>query len=203
MTKISDRILQIINNEGISVRSFETIIGCSNGTIAKCVSKGTDVSSIWITKILENYPQYSAKWLLTGKEELKTTNVSQKGKSNVNVSGIVGGDVVGGNIAGGDINENHYGPSRTDVSAMITDQYQLLKHKDSQIEAKDGRMDAVFDENRRMTDKLLEEYTRLSNELAKLNEYIQKKDEHIQKKDEDIRKLSERVDYLTDKLLNK
>ena len=68
--KIFDRISKLINNEGVSVRSFEANIGCSNGTIAKCLSKGTDVSSIWISKIVEKYPQYNAEWLLTGEGEM-------------------------------------------------------------------------------------------------------------------------------------
>ena len=65
--KIFERISTIIEKEGISVRSFESNIGCSNGTISKCISKGSDISSTWVTQIVEKYPRYNPDWLLTGK----------------------------------------------------------------------------------------------------------------------------------------
>jgi len=46
---------------------FEQSIGCSNGVIGRCILKGTDISSVWLSKIIEVYPQYNARWLLTGK----------------------------------------------------------------------------------------------------------------------------------------
>jgi hypothetical protein len=66
MKKISDRILQILNNENISTRFFEIKIGASNGLIHRCVGKGSDISSAWVSKIIENFPHYNARWLLTG-----------------------------------------------------------------------------------------------------------------------------------------
>lgn len=70
MKKISDRLLKIINNEGISVRSLEQKIGCSNGVLAKCIQKGTDISSLWLSKLIEILPKYNAEWLLTGNGDL-------------------------------------------------------------------------------------------------------------------------------------
>lgn len=70
MKKISDRLLKIINNEGISVRSLEQKIGCSNGVLAKCIQKGTDISSLWLSKLIEILPKYDAEWLLTGNGDM-------------------------------------------------------------------------------------------------------------------------------------
>lgn len=70
MEKISDRILKIANRENISVRALEQKIGCSNGVLSKSIQKGTDISSLWVSKIIETMPQYNAQWLLTGKGEI-------------------------------------------------------------------------------------------------------------------------------------
>src|ERR1035437_5024471 len=74
MENISTRILKIIENESISVRRLEQKIGCSNGVLAKCVQKNTDISSIWVSKIIETNPKYNADWLLTGNGEMLKSN---------------------------------------------------------------------------------------------------------------------------------
>lgn len=76
MGNISDRIALIIKEEGISIRAFEQHIGCSNGVISKCINKGTDISSLWVSKIIETFPKIDPKWLLTGEGAMlqKTEN---------------------------------------------------------------------------------------------------------------------------------
>ena len=66
MGNISNRIGQIIKDRGISTRAFEQQIGCSNGVISKCINKGTDISSQWVTKIIETFVEINPRWLLTG-----------------------------------------------------------------------------------------------------------------------------------------
>ncbi len=83
---ISKRILKLVENENISVRALEKKIGASNGVISRCVSKNSDISSIWVSKIVEMFPSYSAEWLLTGKgsmlkskkEKLETGKSSER-----------------------------------------------------------------------------------------------------------------------------
>lgn len=65
-----ERIKQIIENEGLSVRKFEEIISCSNGVIAKSLKNKTDISVKVLISIKENFPQYSAEWLLTGEGDM-------------------------------------------------------------------------------------------------------------------------------------
>lgn len=79
MTSISDRISSLIKQKGISARALEQRIGCSNGVISRCISKGTDISSQWVSKIIESFDELNAEWLLTGrgnmlKEEPATGN---------------------------------------------------------------------------------------------------------------------------------
>jgi transcriptional regulator with XRE-family HTH domain len=77
---ISNRLLQIIKNEGLSVRSFEEKINVSQSTISKTINNGKDVSGNILKKTLEIFPHYNAEWLVTGKGEMLKNNV---------VSGIV------------------------------------------------------------------------------------------------------------------
>lgn len=65
-----ERISQLIESESLSVRAFEISIGASNGAFGRAIKNGTDVSSEWLSIIIEKYPQYSAEWLLTGKGEM-------------------------------------------------------------------------------------------------------------------------------------
>ena len=75
MGNISDRIGQIIKDRGISTRAFEQQIGCSNGVISKCINKGTDISSQWVTKIIETFVEINPRWLLTGEGSMLSVDV--------------------------------------------------------------------------------------------------------------------------------
>lgn len=66
MTNISDRIASVIKERGISIRAFEQLIGCSNGVISRCINKGTDIQSLWVSKIIETCGEINSEWLLTG-----------------------------------------------------------------------------------------------------------------------------------------
>jgi hypothetical protein len=83
MKKLSDRILEIVQNEGISIRSLERKIACSNGVLAKCILKGSDISSLWLAKIIESLPEYNAEWLLTGKGGMLINKTDQIADGNV------------------------------------------------------------------------------------------------------------------------
>lgn len=70
MSNISKTINSLLKAKGLSTRAFEQQIGCSNGVIAKCVSKGSDISSQWVSKIVETFPEVDPFWLLTGRGEM-------------------------------------------------------------------------------------------------------------------------------------
>lgn len=66
MSTLLQRIQRIADNEGIKITALEKIIGASKGVLSRAISNGTDIQTKWIQSIVENYPRYSADWLLTG-----------------------------------------------------------------------------------------------------------------------------------------
>lgn len=66
MAKILENLVILAQNEGITIGALEKIIGASKGVLSRAISNGTDIQAKWITRVVENYPQYSATWLLTG-----------------------------------------------------------------------------------------------------------------------------------------
>lgn len=67
MNTILSRIQEIASNEGITIGALERIIGASKGVLSRAINNGTDIQSKWLQTIVENYPLYSADWLLSGK----------------------------------------------------------------------------------------------------------------------------------------
>lgn len=66
MNTILQQIQQIAVNEGIKITAFEKSIGASKGVLSRAINNGTDIQAKWLQNIVENYPQYSEAWLLTG-----------------------------------------------------------------------------------------------------------------------------------------
>lgn len=66
MSDVLCRIQQIINNEHITVGKMEQLIGASKGVLSKAFIKKTDIQTKWLQRIVENFPQYSGDWLLSG-----------------------------------------------------------------------------------------------------------------------------------------
>lgn len=66
MSSILARIQEIAANEGITITALERKIGASKGVLSRAITNGTDIQTKWIQNIVENYPQYSPAWLLTG-----------------------------------------------------------------------------------------------------------------------------------------
>lgn len=67
MSNILLRIQQIAREESITIGALERIIGASKGVLSRAINNGTDIQSKWLGVVIENYPQYSTRWLLTGK----------------------------------------------------------------------------------------------------------------------------------------
>lgn len=70
MGNILSRIQEISMNEGINITSMEKMIGASKGVLSRAIKQGTDIQAKWLSAIVENYPQYSASWLLTGEGKM-------------------------------------------------------------------------------------------------------------------------------------
>lgn len=75
--EILDRIRLIIENERLTIASFERKIGVSNATIGKAIERNKGVSSDVLQKILETFLMINPDWLLLGKGEMLRQNVSK------------------------------------------------------------------------------------------------------------------------------
>lgn len=80
MATLLERISQLASNEGITIGALERRIGASKGVLSRAIQKNTDIQAKWIGKIVENYPLYSAEWLVSGSGTMKksTSEVSRE-----------------------------------------------------------------------------------------------------------------------------
>lgn len=78
MNNILHRISQISDFEKITISKIEQKIGASKGVLYKAIQNNTDIQSKWVVSIVENFPQYSPEWLLTGKGEILKENFNLK-----------------------------------------------------------------------------------------------------------------------------
>lgn len=76
MCKILSRIQQIASSEGVTIGAMERTIGASKGVLSRAIANGTDIQSKWLMSIVENYPQYSGDWLLTGRGEMLSASIA-------------------------------------------------------------------------------------------------------------------------------
>lgn len=67
MGSILSRIQELAINEGITIGALERKIGASKGVLSRAINNGTDIQAKWLTILVENYPNYSPSWILTGK----------------------------------------------------------------------------------------------------------------------------------------
>ncbi|MGH1339260.1 MAG: hypothetical protein ACRBFS_24290 [Aureispira sp.] len=79
---IIDRILQIIDKEGISKRTFYKTVGMSNGSL----DKKRDLGFSRVVKILQTYPDISPIWLMLGEGPMLMNDLP------VPTQKIIGGD---------------------------------------------------------------------------------------------------------------
>ncbi|TCO87446.1 phage repressor protein C with HTH and peptisase S24 domain [Bacteroides heparinolyticus] len=67
MSSILSRIQEIVIKEGTTITAMERNIGASKGVLSRAIANGTDIQSKWLQGVVENYPSYSAEWLITGR----------------------------------------------------------------------------------------------------------------------------------------
>lgn len=85
MNTIKDRILGIIEANGMTQYRFETLCGLSSGYIK---SIGEDVGSTKLAKILSKFPNVSPDWLILGEGEMlrKDANCNYQTAHGVDIS---------------------------------------------------------------------------------------------------------------------
>ena len=76
MNNVLRNIMQIAENERITVTKLEQAIGASKGVLSRAIGKNSDIQLKWVLKIVEIYPQYSCEWLIKGEGSMiKDRNV--------------------------------------------------------------------------------------------------------------------------------
>jgi transcriptional regulator with XRE-family HTH domain len=63
MSSFSSRLAEFIENQKLSVRKFEQIVGVSEGTFQKVIKNNTKTSNNNVQKIFLKYPELNAEWL--------------------------------------------------------------------------------------------------------------------------------------------
>lgn len=102
MGNILSRIQEIAANEGITINAFERSIGASKGVLSRALKSGTDIQSKWLCTIVDNYPQYSPSWLLTGVGPMLLDVAPPAQVSSVNSAVAMHGNAITNESAGGE-----------------------------------------------------------------------------------------------------
>lgn len=76
MSSISHRINKIIKYKGMSIRAFESQAGITQGVLSNAIKKDSDIQSDNLSKIIDTYDEFNARWLLTGEGEMITDNTT-------------------------------------------------------------------------------------------------------------------------------
>jgi len=67
---MKDRIIQLLNNEGLSASKFADIIGVQRSSMSHIISGRNNPSLDFIQKIMRAFPQISGDWLISGSGEM-------------------------------------------------------------------------------------------------------------------------------------
>ena len=79
MKSILEVFIKISENESIKITQLEEKIGASKGVLSRAIKNNSDIQAKWLLKLVENYPQYNERWLLTGEGNmLKKSTPSQE-----------------------------------------------------------------------------------------------------------------------------
>lgn len=70
MNTTVERIEQIADYYNVKIGTLEKNIGASKGVLSRAIAQRTDIQTKWIERIVENYPDIDANWLITGRGEM-------------------------------------------------------------------------------------------------------------------------------------
>ena len=63
---VLERLKEFIDSQGITIASFEKVVGLSNSSFRKALQSGNGIGSDKLENILKVYPDLSSEWLLRG-----------------------------------------------------------------------------------------------------------------------------------------
>lgn len=67
---MKDRIIQLLNSEGLSASKFADIIGVQRSSMSHILSGRNNPSLDFIQKIMRSFPHISGDWLISGSGEM-------------------------------------------------------------------------------------------------------------------------------------
>ena len=73
---IGQRIMLIINEKNLTVRSFSNTISCAHTTISNVINGKSEPGFKILSTILNKYPDISCKWLMLNEGEMRNENNS-------------------------------------------------------------------------------------------------------------------------------
>lgn len=146
---LQDRIRKFAEYKGLQPKSFELIVGLSNGAFSK-LSDNTRKSTI--DRISTAFPDLNQTWLLTGRGEMLNPN-----SSNVTING--------------NENQNNIGRQNIKISLPETGTQKIIK-PDGTVEV--HSMDKNI-ENSNNTDKFIELLKKKDEQIDRLITLLEKK----------------------------
>lgn len=150
---LQDRIRQFASYKGLQPKSFELIVGLSNGAFSK-LSDNTRKSTI--DRISAAFPDLNQTWLLTGKGEMLNPY-----NSNVTING--------------NENQNNIGGQNIKISLPKSGTQKIIK-PDGSIEIQSS---GLGNNNSNEIDRLKEELRKKDIELARFEVLVKSKDDMI------------------------
>ena len=73
---VSKRLGEYFEYKGVSIYSVENTIDVSRGSISKPINEGTNIGSGVLEKILNQYEDLNALWLMTGKGNMLVSSIT-------------------------------------------------------------------------------------------------------------------------------
>lgn len=124
------RLLLFLQTKGINPARFAEMIGVQRSSISHILSGRNKPSYDFLLKMMENFPELDAEWLLTGRGEMyKVRNQNNKKTSIGNISGtnVIGEENVDNQLIF-DQKENRTGSAGYKDEGEITDDDYKCKH---------------------------------------------------------------------------
>ena len=135
---ITERILQILDFEGVTKYKFCKDLGLSNGFL----DKPREITTDKYAKILKYFPNINSKWLLTGEGTMKKQQIMGEVSNNSGVS-----------FVGENNGPIHYS-EREKTTGTMEEYLSRLKERDEQVSKLINQNSKLIEQIDKLIDKL-------------------------------------------------
>ncbi|WP_342088046.1 hypothetical protein [Dyadobacter sp. OTU695] len=141
---LAERLSLFISGLGITIYSFEKVIGVSKGSIMTPIKNNRTIGSDSIGKIFDKYPDLNLEWLIAGKGEM--IKRSEKHKENSS-TGDFTGVMYGGKL-------EPVNPKPIKETEMDMSEKEIIEMQKGYIEALKFKVDALTKENQALSEEI-------------------------------------------------